>query len=63
MEWDESKKADAPLDLVEREAFDDWSLDELAERIRRLECEIERTRRALEAKRAHAREIDRLFGG
>ncbi len=63
MEWDEPGRTDAPLDLLERETLDEWSRDELAERIRRLEREIARTRTVLEAKSAHAREIDRLFGG
>lgn len=62
MDWDEPRKAAAPLDLVESEPLDEWSRDELVERIRRLEREIARTRRVLDAKSAHARDIGKLFG-
>lgn len=45
-------KADEPLRLLELEELDSLSLDELDERVRRLEAEIERARVMHKSKQA-----------
>lgn len=44
------KKKDTPVDALEAEKLDDYSVDELRERIKVLKREIERTEQDLKAK-------------
>ena len=51
----------ASLDALRKEDLDDYGVEELSERIQRLEAEVERTREALEKKRARRDAADALF--
>jgi uncharacterized small protein (DUF1192 family) len=51
----------AILAELRREDLDPYGLDELDERIAKLEAEVERTRKALTAKRAKRDAADALF--
>lgn len=51
----------ASLDELVREDLDAYAVDELSERIARLEGEIERTRKARERKRSGRSAADALF--
>lgn len=55
------RKSDAPIDALEGEELDSYSLDELAERIRRLEREIARTKELLKSKEASKSAAESLF--
>jgi uncharacterized small protein (DUF1192 family) len=51
----------ASLDAVQKEDLDVYAVEDLAERIARLEAEIARTRQALERKRSGRDAADALF--
>ncbi len=51
----------AALDDLRREDLDVYGVEELSERIARLEAEVGRTREALERKRARRDAADALF--
>ncbi len=51
----------ASLEEAQREDLDTYSVDELTERIARLEAEMERTRKAKERKRSGRSAADSLF--
>ncbi len=55
------KKKDRPIDAVEAEKLDDYSVDELRERIRVLKREIERTEQELSAKSASKQAAEAIF--
>jgi len=55
------KKQDAPIDALEREELDSHSVDELAERKRRLEREITRTEEMLKSKEASKSAAESFF--
>jgi len=55
------KKKERPVDAVEAEKLDDYSVDELRERIRVLKREIERTEAELKAKDASKAAAEDVF--
>jgi len=62
MDLDESpKKKERPVDAVEAENLDDYSVDELKERIRVLNREIERTEAELAVKDASKAAAEDVF--
>ncbi len=55
------KKKDTPVDALEAEKLDDYSVDELKERIKTLKREIERTEADLKAKDASKAAAEEVF--
>lgn len=55
------KKKDTPVDALEAENLDDYSVDELKERIKVLKREIERTEQDLKAKDASKAAAEAVF--
>lgn len=55
------KKKDAPINAVEAEKLDDYSVDELKERIKVLKREIKRTEKDLKAKDASKAAAEAVF--
>lgn len=58
---DRPRKKDTPVEAIEGEKLDDYSIDELRERIRILKREIERTEAELSAKDASKQAAERFF--
>ena len=58
---EDAPRPDGPLDALAREDLSLLSLDDLEERIARLEAEAERARKALAAKSDHASTAESLF--
>ncbi|MHA1543651.1 MAG: DUF1192 domain-containing protein [Alphaproteobacteria bacterium] len=62
MELDDlPKKKDTPVDALEAEKLDDYSVDELKERIKILKREIERTEKDLKSKDASKAAAEAVF--
>ncbi len=55
------RKSDSPIDAIELEILDDMSRDELSERAKRLEREIQRTKIMLESKNSSMADAESLF--
>ena len=55
------KKKERPVDAVEAEKLDDYSVDELKERIKVLKREIERTEAELKVKDASKQAAEDVF--
>ena len=55
------KKKDSTLDALEAEKLDDYSVDELKERLKVLKREIERTEQDLKAKDASKAAAEAVF--
>ena len=51
----------APLEAAAREDLDGYGVEELRHRIAQLECEVERTRTALDRKQSGRQAADALF--
>lgn len=58
---DDAPRPDAPLDALEREDLSLLSLEELEDRIARLEAEASRAQAMLESKSDHASAAESLF--
>jgi len=58
---DRPKKKERPVDVLEAEKLDDYSVDELKERIRVLNREVERTGVELKAKDASKAAAEAAF--
>ncbi len=58
---DEPRKKTGPLSDVEKEDLSTISADELAERVQRLESEIDRTKAEIQAKTASRAAADAFF--
>jgi len=58
---DDAPRPEAPLDALAREDLSLLSLDDLEDRIARLEAEVDRARAMLAAKSDHASTAESLF--
>lgn len=61
MDEEDSKKPTDLLSEVEREDLDAWSVDALAERVTRLQAEIERSEKAIKARQSSRAAAEALF--